>query len=343
MILDERKQKILAAVIHTHVRTAGPVASEQISSYCDLGVKSATIRNEMAEMSDLGYLRQPHTSAGRIPSDKGYRFYVDRLMPRQAWPMLSYDHAPEHFRVHSAVDDLMAATCRVLSALTNLVAMATAPSSERVALQWLDARRVASDRLVIMTLWSNGQIRHSLLPWASAEPQAIERALRSVAAVSVGKAHDQFGELSLDEASASAPKSGALASAMLDVLKQIASDAASPEVFVDGTSYFASQPEFRENPAMQLVLAVLEEHATLARVLEAAAVGPQVRAVIGHENPLEPLRDCSLVAVEYASRNGVGGGIGVFGPTRMDYARAAAAVDYVARSLSSALSDILPS
>ena len=138
MILDERKQKILAAVIHAHVRTAGPVASEQVTSFCDLGVKSATIRNEMAEMSEMGYLRQPHTSAGRIPSDKGYRFYADRPMPGEPPPRQA--ERPS-ISAHSAVDDLMAATCRVLSAITNLVAMATVPSAETVSLQWLDVRR----------------------------------------------------------------------------------------------------------------------------------------------------------------------------------------------------------
>ncbi len=342
MILDERKQKILAAVIHAHVRTAGPVASEQVTTFCDLGVKSATIRNEMAEMSEMGYLRQPHTSAGRIPSDKGYRFYVDRLMPRETWPLPRQAEEAEHFRVHSAVDDLMAATCRVLSAITNLVAMATAPSAETVSLQWLDVRRVSSDRVVIMTLWSNGQIRHSLLQWRSAATD-IERAVRVVAPLVTGKSHETISALTLDSELLPKAQASRLACALLDVLKQIASDVASPEVFVDGTSCFARQPEFRENPAMELVLAVLEEHKTLARVLDAAAVGPQPQVVIGHENPLEPLRECSLVAVEYAARSGVGGGIGVCGPTRMDYARVTAAVDYVARSLSTALSDILPS
>ncbi|MCC6485128.1 MAG: heat-inducible transcription repressor HrcA [Armatimonadetes bacterium] len=343
MNLDERKQKILKAVVHEHVRTAEPVASEQIAVACKLGVKSATIRNEMAEMADLGYLRQPHTSSGRVPSDRGYRFYVDYLMPHSS---LNPSHLKRGeavlVREHSAVDDLVAGTCRLLSAITELTAVATAPTAEALTLKWLDLRQVASDKVMLWTLWSNGQLRHAILTCGRVSADVLRLAGRRLAERVTGATEDEL-RLGLKEAATGhdAPIAR-MVSVALQMVQEIAADVSEPEVFIDGASYFARHPEFHEHETMELVLSVLEQHATVASLLRAAAVGERPQVVIGTENPLEPLRACSLVAASYGDRSGIGGSIGVCGPTRMDYAHVIAAIEVIARNLSSALASTLP-
>lgn len=344
MFLDERKQKILKAVVHAYVQTAEPVASDQISALCDLGVKSATIRNEMAAMSDLGYLRQPHTSSGRIPSDRGYRIYVDRLMPHA--PLAAYvttGFADVQSRAHSAVDDLISGTCRLLSALTELTALATGPTSETIRLCHIDIRKVSVDKAMVLTLWSNGQLRHAIV----SAPGVGSHTLRSARNITADHLLDRTAEeipqtpalpnIYADREAAS------LVASVQELVSQFAREVGTPEVYVDGTSYFAKQPEFREERlAMELILSVLEEHSTVARLMEAAAGANRPQVVIGEENPLEPLRACSLVAASYGAFS-VRGTIGVCGPTRMDYSRVVATVGFVSNTLSSALESVLPS
>lgn len=344
MNLDERKQKILRAVVHEHVRTAEPVASDQIAAACELSVKSATIRNEMAEMSELGYLRQPHTSAGRVPSDRGYRFYVDFLMPHSSLPAAHVRRGEAVVvREHSAVDDLVAGTCRLLSAITELTAVATAPTAERLTLKWLELRRVATDKVMLLTLWSSGQLRHAIMnapPLRSGSLKAVGQILSEKL---TGSTEDDLRSGVMEAFAFHDSPAARLTLTAVQAVKEIAADVVQPEVFIDGTSYFARQPEFHERSAMELVLSVLEEHATVASLLRAAAVGGHPQVVIGEENPLEPLRACSLVAASYGAQSGVGGSIGVCGPTRMDYSRVTAAVEVTRRNLSSALASMLPS
>ncbi len=344
MNLDERKQKILRAVVHEHVRTAEPVASEQIMAAIQIGVKSATIRNEMAEMAELGFLQQPHTSAGRIPSDMGYRFYVDWLMTKPiAMPSTPTIAEATQVREQSAVDDLMAATCHLLSALTHLTALATAPTSDSLTLTWIELRKVSSEKLMVLTLWSNGQLRHAIVHLPSVSESVIQKAGRMLSEDLTGYSQERLcrGFVVADRVAMS--EEGRLETVLVEVVRQIAVDASCPEVFIDGTSCFARQPEFREREAMELVLSVLEEHDTVAKLLQAAAVGGQPQVVIGRENPLEPLRSCSLVAASYGTSSGIQGSLGVCGPTRMDYAGVTRAVRFAAKNLSSALSDVLPS
>lgn len=343
MAMDERKQKILKAVVHYYVRTAEPVASEQISASGEFGVRSATIRNEMAALADLGYLMQPHTSAGRIPSDDGYRYYVNRLMaPSAPEDVVSGKGRAIGYGAHGGVEDLIAGTCRFLCAITQLTALAVAPTSEAVSLRFLEVRRGSENQLIVVTLWSNGQMRYSVLPSRPSAEASLRTAVNYLSRTLVGRSQERFVEPLAAPEMGFAADAAAISSAVYDVVCEMAYTVTTPEVFVDGTSYFARQPEFAEHSAMELVLAVLDDETTLARLLQAAAVGEQAQVVIGHENPLEPLRSCSLVAAQYGAGSAVRGSIGVCGPTRMDYDRVVAAVELVSRSLSAALAAVLP-
>ena len=342
-MLDERKQKILKAVVNTYVRTAEPVASDRLSALSDLGVRAATIRNEMAEMSEMGYLKQPHTSAGRVPSDLGYRFFVDRLMPHDpVRTVLGEDAGNFHGRLGSAVDDVLTGTCRFLCAITHLTALATGPTSGTIRLVWIEIRKVAQDKIVVLTMWSNGQLRHALAGTQPLTESTLNTVRKVVSDVLVGQASSELRHQPADELPSIPRPALPLVKQVKDLIADTAREVTRPDVYVDGTSCFARQPEFQERQAIEHVLSVLEEHDTLAQLLEAAAVGRHTQVIIGEENPLEPLRSCSLVAASYSSESGMRGSIGVCGSTRMDYRRTVAAVEFVAQSLSDILAQVLP-
>jgi len=340
MMLDERKQHILRVVVRKHVETAEPVSSEHVCADETLGVRAATVRNEFAAMSDMGYLRQPHTSSGRVPSDMGYRYYVDRLMsPRR----MSLSDAPQMTdREPTAIDDLVAGTCRLLSTLTKLTALATSPTSTGLKLKWLDLHEVAVGRIIALAVWSNGQVRQTVIDLPGASHSLLDRVRRSLSTALLESTADKIQQTSIADFGLPPGLPTALAHKVWEFVRHAARDVSAPELFVDGTSFLTRQPEFLETSALEFVLSVLDEETTIGNLLLAAGVGDNPQVVIGAENPVEPLRSCSLVAASYGTPAGVQGSIGVCGPTRMDYDRSVAAVRFAARSLSAALASLLP-
>jgi heat-inducible transcriptional repressor len=341
MQMDQRKQQILRVVVRKYVATAEPVSSDYISSSSGLGVKSATVRNEMAAMSEMGYLLQPHTSAGRIPSDLGYRYYVDRLMPSdpQAIRQLP-DVETGLMREHTAVDDLIAATCRMLSAVTHLTALATTPLASGIKLKYLDLQEMSGGRVLALSVWSNGQARQAVLE-APVAGGLLAQVRKMVCAAYLNRTSEDILGGACQAQFQPGPAS-VLGGRVREFLEHAARDVSLPEVIVDGTGYFVRQPEFREQPGLELVLSVLEDERTMGQLLLAAGAGEKPQVVIGGENPIEVMRSCSLVAASYGSWSGVRGSIGVCGPTRMDYDRSVSAVGLAARALSSALDALLP-
>ena len=161
MELGERKCRILGAVVHDYIATAEPVGSESLAQKYNLGVKPATIRNEMAAMSELGYLRQPHTSAGRVPSDLGYRYYVDRLMPAPRLGSRETDRARHGFdNCETEVEELIQQTCRILSSLTRYTSMATPPKTDAVSVEHVMVSIVSPSKLLVVTLLNTGHVDH---------------------------------------------------------------------------------------------------------------------------------------------------------------------------------------
>lgn len=342
--LDERKQQILTAVVHSYVRTAEPVASEQILKLVSLPVKSATIRNEMAAMADLGYLRQPHTSAGRIPSDLGYRFFVDRLMEPSPVPeSLAQQTRSLDRKVHTVIDELLSETCHILSGMTRLTSLATTPTADDISLSWYDMRPVGAGQVMVLALWSNSELRHCLLSAPDLSGQDYEQIGNVVGKCLIGKSASQISDAVLPSPAVVSGSAYTFLASLQELLVGMAKGARVPEVLVDSPSHLMRQPEFHEGDSLEYVLSVLEDRQTIVRLLEGVSAGSRAQVVIGHENPIEPLRNCSVVAAAYSPKRGVRGAIGVFGPTRMDYAGIVSAVEFVAQSLSRTLAGLFAS
>ena len=344
MELDARKQRLLKVIVHDYVATGEPVGSNVLVERYSLGVKSATVRSEMAEMSERGYLRQPHTSAGRVPSDLGYRFYVSRLMTPA--PITEGETARIRSAVQSAsseLDAIIRKTCLLLTALTALPAVASAPDADDTSLKQLFVS-ATGDKTLLVLLFSTGRTETRLLELPVSPSDAVllagavnERlsgatlaALRPLAAAPEEEPPAELRHLSAAY-NRVLRETGAVARAVRD-------DA---PVFVEGASSVLAHAEFRDAEKLGGFLSLLQERAAvlelLSESLARAESSAPVRYAIGAEIGTHARSDYAIVSAPYRIGAEERGAIGVLGPTRMDYARAASAVDLMARTMSELL------
>lgn len=338
--IDQRKQVILKAVITDYVRTAEPVGSHTLVTRYTLGVKSATIRNEMAELSELGYLRQPHTSAGRIPSDLGYRFYVDRLM--EAAMLSSAEAANARDKLtprRTEIDVILEQTCRILSDLAHYASVATHPTVSGASISYISVAHLGHERMLAVVVLDNGQVMHELLELGrNAEKIDPIIATNFLTRYLAGKTLESVSKL--DKLPEDTAELRELLDAVLGFLKREYESVDETDIHTEGTSYIVQQPEFKDASRLEAVLSVLEQHSALYKLFSSVYLGPEVTVIIGSENPLSEMQDCSFVGARYRIGGRVAGTIGVLGPTRMDYRRAVSAVEFMARNLGELLTQL---
>lgn len=331
--LDARKQTILRYVVQDYITYAEPVASRMLVDRYGLRVKSATIRNELAEMAEMGYLRQPHTSAGRVPSHRGYRVYVDYLMPPRR-PPAGIEERIWWLRTHvgDELDEILRQTCRILASLTSYIAIASAPEANHGSVRQVLLTSLDAHRVLMVAVWDDGTVRHRVLEAASASPREL-----TVVADALTR-HAQAGAGTLAEISEPlSPPMADLYGRAWQALTDMGRPSEIPDVVVEGTSKMVAQPEFRDAERLGAILAFLEERRSLLEVLRPAKRRPDVSVIIGVEHQSETVRECSLVAARYSAGRGAYGLIGVLGPMRMQYSETVGAVESLAGSLSDLL------
>ena len=342
MELDSRKQRILEAIVLDYVATAEPVGSHVLVERYSLGVKSATIRNEMAEMSDRGYLRQPHTSAGRVPSDLGYRFYVDQLMQLPVVPVGESSRMRRLLEsAATELDAVLRQTCRLLADMTRLPAVATSPQSDDLRLRQVIMSPAGSEKTLLVLLFSNGRTDNRLL--------TLKTEI-SDAAVLANALTARWGETTINTlgttmgAGDPPPEINRLAShfrrlsdEIFAVARRLSVDA---PMYVEGAHAVLNHPEFRDVERLSQFIATLQERAAMLDILRTALDTVQsgrfqvpVRVTIGGEMGRAEMTEYSLVTSPYYVDGRESGSIGVLGPTRMDYGRAASAVGLMARAV----------
>ena len=343
MQLDERKQKILGAVVRGYVETVKPLGSEELAQrHHQWGIKSATIRNELAELSDLGFLRQPHTSAGRIPSDQGYRFYVDHLMAAQppdeaVVPILDEDAQALE------MERLLRRTCALLTRTTSYTSVATPPRLADTQINQIFVTPAGDDRLLLVLILSTGQVENRLL--CPAPPEAASASAAEIAAVGsalsaalAGQALDALPGLTFAAPDEFSPSLRALYGVLVAAAQEMAQAAADDDsLYLEGTSEILRQPEFRDVAKIECVMETLQRGTLLFQTLSRALLGADVTVVIGAENHVPAMTECSVVSASYYVGTRKRGTLGVVGPTRMDYDRAVPAVGYFSRTLSRTL------
>ncbi len=342
--MNTRKQRILQAVVNDYVMTTKPVGSERLIEFYNLGCKSATVRNEMAEMVEKGYLVQPHTSAGRIPTDQGYRYYVDEVMNAPA--ALTSDEVKkmhdQQKKVQTEIEDLILQTCRILSGITLYPSLATDPSTDSSSLRSVIISGASQRHILLVVLLSTGHVEHRLIELgavpANSELTRINYYVNSV--VSSQELEDVGRMNQPAEYPAEISIHAGTMNKIFNSIFKMAQTLSEKRVFLEGASQFLRQPEFQDVQRLDSLLAALEQRRELYKMLTRALSGCSITIIIGSENEFAPMQDCSIISTSYRIGSRAAGCIGVVGPTRMNYDRASAAVALMAQNLSSMLTSM---
>jgi heat-inducible transcriptional repressor len=327
--LDERAKQLLGAVVRQHIATAQPVASAELVRQYHLDISPATVRNELAALEDLGLLTHPHTSAGRVPTDLGYRYFIESLMPRPA--LGAAEELTVSHQFQQALRDT-AAWLRVaassLARLTEEASIVTPPTAKRSTVRHVEIVPVHERRVLLVAVLEGGQVRQQLLEVSAPVSAEHLRTLSSRLTEAVsGSDADRVHEVAAHEAGAAEDVTRALAR-LLDE-----HDAwHMRDVYVDGFQNILAKPEFAQTERGREMLKLFEDHTRLAEILPLDLGAGDVHVSIGSEHRLEPLRDCSFIVGRYGTD--AIGFVGVLGPTRMDYARSIGAVIYVGSLMS---------
>jgi len=334
-MLDDRKAAILRAVVECHIRTAQPVSSAYVAQLGDLSVSPATVRNEMAVLEQDGYLFQPHSSAGRVPTDKGYRFFVDSLSGPSPLGAPQAELVRMFFaRAHGEIERMLAETSGLLSSLTDYAAVVVAPSApEPGRVRSFQLVKLAARLVLVVAVLGNGAVeRRALeLPVELSDAQ-VERASAAAASFQVGAALDKAG----DPGPTGDIVVDTLASTALHALRSPEPELGTSHVFVGGAARMATA--FEAVSTIRSVLGILEQQYVLVTLLK-DVLDRGLTVAIGTEHGLAPLADCSVVVAPYEVDGERAGTVGVLGPTRMHYDQALAAVAIVSKKLSKALSE----
>ena len=339
MALSDRKKKILAAVVEEYIRTAEPVGSKTVAQTAKLSCSSATIRNELAELAGMGYLEQPHTSAGRVPTPQGYRIYVNELMERQK---LSLEETEAINRSLSGklseLDQLLSSVGSLAASMTNYPAMAIA-APPAATIKRFDLIYIDANTFIIVAMMSNDTVRNKLvhLP-VSVGQDMIARLSAVFNANFTSITEDKISPLAIRAAERAVDDTMGLTGVIASFAIEILSEARTAETCVTGANRLLSQPEFQDPAKAHALMSYISDAEHIKELPEVYGEAEDgVKVLIGPENVAEELKDSSVVLASYDMGDNTKGLIGVVGPTRMDYSTVAAKLGLIARALSERL------
>lgn len=337
MLLD-RQQKILKTVVHRYITTGVPVGSKSLAEILNLGVSPATIRNELSKLEGMGYLFQPHVSAGRVPTDLGYRFYVDSLVGRTRLREDEKEVILTLFSNKTAeLENLLQETSTLLSRLTSTAALIIAPRLRRNTIKHIDLVKLAEDVILLVIITDTGRVEKKQIDIEDTDGCAdIEQVQVFLNQRLQGKG---LGELEglIEHHDLEELKSPELACKVLAVIQDILSHEKYEKVFVGGTMNLLHYLDEKGSIRIRNLLRHFEEQYFLLNMLSEALGSKELMVRIGDENIYKELQHFSLVATPYSMGEELVGTVSVLGPTRMDYARVIPTVDFIAKSLSRTL------
>jgi heat-inducible transcriptional repressor len=341
MDLGERKKRILRAVIDQYVETAEPVGSKSIQTDIGINVSPATIRSEMAELESLGFLEQPHTSAGRIPTPKGYRIYVNELMRQHR---LSLDETETINRTLKTrilqLDKLLTEVGRLVSMLTSYPAYALAAASAGVTISRFDLIYVDPNTFIVVVMMSNKTVKNKLVHLPFPVEQGVLLKIATLFNASFTSITDEMITSQLISATErAAGDDKGIVAVIAGFAIELLAEATLREPHLAGASSLLDYPEYRDVEKAQRLLSYLSDETALVKLpCPAPEDSLGMKITIGPENLAEELRDSSVIVARYDAGDDLQGLIGVVGPTRMDYSKVAARLTYIARGMSWLLS-----
>lgn len=322
MELDSRKTIILNAIIRTYLKTGEPVGSRTISKFTDLNLSSATIRNEMSDLEEMGYIIQPHTSAGRIPTDKAYRLYVDRLVSEKTEQVTAMNSLM--IARSNRMEEMLKQVVRMLAANTNYTAMLSAPSYKRNKVKFIQLSRVAPCQLLTVVVVDGNIIKNHLIDLADdiTEEQVLRLNLLlntrfnglSLADINLGLISNVKEEAGIHSE---------IVSEVLDTIAEVirAETDENMQIYTSGANNIFRYPELADSESASRLISTLEEKDMLADFMKSQDHDDEngIQVYIGDESPVESMKDCSVVTATYDLGDGMQGTIGIIGPKRMDY------------------------
>lgn len=341
--LNERKMQILKTLIDDYVQTAQPVGSRTISRKYELGLSSATIRNEMADLEEMGYITQPHTSAGRVPSDKGYRFYVDHLMQAYTLAMEEIQQIRTAMELRmNEINSLIHRASNIISLITGYTSIAISPSLARVMLKTVQLVPVDDKKALVVVVSSGGIVKNRVVRLEAETASDILLRLSNylheklngqvIENIQFPAIEDIVGEIGIK------PE---VVAAILEGFVQCLKGIEQSELIMNGTMNLLNHPEFSDLLKVREVLELFNDQEVIKALMNAAMKKSGLNVQIGKENPLDTMHDCSLVTASYSLGNNDVGALGIIGPTRMSYAKVVSSMRYIQKLINSEILRIL--
>lgn len=340
-MLTERQKQILLAIIDDYIISAEPVGSRTVSKKKGVGYSAATIRNEMADLEEMGYLEQPHTSAGRIPSQKGYRFYVDHLLTPYMWTKEDLLALHKHYSMKiDRVEQAIQHTTSILSKMTNYMTMILGPKISENKLKHLQIVPLFDRSAVSILVTDTGHVHQQRVTFPEGVSlSTIEKLVNLLNHRLTGVPLARLKQVVARELSGELTRYVDHYEKLTELVDQILqTEQEEQRVYTSGATRMLEQPEFRDVEKMKSLLDLMEKSETIVQLLRPETKGVQVR--IGHEIHVEAIHDCSIITASYTIHGEPVGTIGVLGPTRMDYGRVISLIDFLAKDFSKRLSTL---
>ena len=339
--LSDRQKTLLLLIIRGYIDTAQPIGSKWLVEHYHLDLSSATIRNEMAALTEMGYLRQPHTSAGRVPTEEGYRYFVSQMMYKADLPEQVKNTILHQFHQSRAdMDQWMTLAASVLAHQSQGISVVTAPHADQPRFKHVELISTQGRQVLMVIVMAGGEVRQQILTLA--EPVHQERLSQTAI-----RLNGLLAGQTTDAISSLATRSDPLEQDILTIIRQdlrSASQSNSGEIYTDGLTNVLSEPEFAESDEARKALKIFEERSTLQDLLARTTTNSNIgglQVLIGAEGGWEELRQCSMVIARYGVPGLASGTLGVLGPMRMSYAKTIPTVRYVAGVLSDLVNDTI--
>jgi heat-inducible transcriptional repressor len=335
--LDERKLKILQAIIYNYLDTGEPVGSRTISKYTDLNLSSATIRNEMADLEELGYIIQPHTSAGRIPSDRGYRLYVDMLLEEKVREV--NDMKSMLIQKADRLENILKQVAKLLAVNTNYATMVTTPPY-RKKVKFIQLTEIDDEQILAVLVFERNIVKNKIIHVSA--PLNNETILKLNIVLNTFLQGLDLAEINLPVITQMKKQAGeykAVVNDILDAIMKAVSEDNDIEIFTSGATNILKYPELSDNEKASELLYTFEEKKVLTEFIQDKMDDKESRGIqvyIGDETPVESMKECSVVTATYEIDEGVYGKVGIIGPKRMDYEKVVSTL----QSLMTQLDDI---
>lgn len=321
MELDERKQKILYAIIRTYMETGEPVGSRTISKYSDLNLSSATIRNEMSDLEEMGYIIQPHTSAGRIPSDKGYRLYVDHILENKDQEIQEFkDLMVERT---DKLEQMLQRLVKALAANTNYATLVSTPAVRGNKLKFIQLSKVNSTQILAVIMIEGNLVRNKVIDVTEELDQETVLKLNILLnSVLNGLSIEEINLGMIQNLKEQAGIHSELVASVIDAVAEVIHAEDEVKIYTSGATNIFRYPELSDNGKASEIISTFEEKQELTDLVTQTLENSEnkgIQVYIGQETPIQAMKDCSVVTATYELGGGLQGTIGIIGPKRMDY------------------------